>query len=111
MNLGINVIDKTDQTYVLNLSGELDVYTAPKLKEALLPLTKKKDHLVEVNLAEVDYMDSTGLGIFIHALKNSKEYGSRLKLINPQERVSRLFKITGLDEIIDLHNTVQGGKE
>lgn len=111
MNLTIDVVNKPGHTYVLYLNGELDVYTAPKLKEALLPLTKKKDKIIEVNLAEVKYMDSTGLGIFINALKNTKEYNSHLKLVNPQERVSRLFKITGLDEIMDLHKTAPGGKE
>ncbi|MGM8212447.1 STAS domain-containing protein [Virgibacillus sp. W0430] len=110
MNLTIDIVDNLDKSLV-HLSGELDVYTAPQLKQALLPITQKEGHLVEVNLADVVYMDSTGLGIFISALKNTKEYNSHLKLVNPQARVSRLFKITGLNEIMDLQETVQGGKE
>ncbi|MGM8366588.1 STAS domain-containing protein [Virgibacillus sp. W0181] len=110
MNLTIDIVDDSDRSLV-NLSGELDVYTAPQLKETLLPITTKEKHFVEVNLAEITYMDSTGLGIFISALKNTKEHNGHLKLINPQERVARLFRITGLNEIMDLQDTVQGGKE
>lgn len=110
MNLKIDIVDAEDKS-IVHLAGELDVYTAPQLKEALLPLTKKQGNFVEVNLADIGYMDSTGLGVFISALKNTKEYNSHMKLVNPQARVSRLFKITGLHEIMDLQETIQGGKE
>lgn len=110
MNLKIDVSDD-DQKSIVSLSGEIDAYTAPKLKEALLPLTKHKHHIVEVDLEKISYMDSTGLGVFISALKSTKEHESKMKLINVQERVLRLFKITGLDEIIDLNSTIRGGTE
>lgn len=100
-----------DHKSIVNLSGEIDAYTAPQLKEALLPLTKQKDRVVEVDLENISYMDSTGLGVFISALKSTKEFESKMKLINVQERVLRLFKITGLDEIIDLNSTIRGGTE
>lgn len=110
MNLLIDVSDEKQKS-VVNLSGEIDAYTAPRLKEELLPLTKQKDHIVEVDLENISYMDSTGLGVFINALKSTKEHESKMKLINVQERVLRLFKITGLDEIIDLNSTIRGGTE
>src|SRR5690625_1934651 len=92
-----------------NLSGEIDVYTAPKLREAIIPLTEDKNNMIEIFFDNVNYMDSTGLGVFIGALKSSKENNSTLKLINLQERVLRLFEITGLNEIIDINSTI-GGK-
>lgn len=110
MNLVIDVSEDTGKSTV-NLSGEIDAYTAPELKEALLPLTKQNGHIVEINLEDVNYMDSTGLGIFISALKSAKENNSQMKLVNLQERVYRLFKITGLDAIMDINAAIRGGSE
>ncbi|WP_164671078.1 STAS domain-containing protein [Virgibacillus doumboii] len=107
MNLQIDVTESNEKS-VVNLTGEIDAYTAPKLKEAVLPLTKANGQTVEVNLEDVDYMDSTGLGVFISALKSTKENDSKLKLVNLQDRVARLFKITGLDEIIDIGTAIRG---
>ncbi|NAP01127.1 anti-sigma factor antagonist [Halomonas sp. MG34] len=106
----MDVVDENNKS-VVNLSGEIDAYTAPNLKESLLPLTQKEGNTVEVDLGNVNYMDSTGLGVFISALKSTKENGSEMKLVNIQDRVLRLFKITGLDEIMDLNSTIRGVKE
>lgn len=57
---------------------------------------------VEVDMEFVSYMDSTGLGVFISALKSSNENSSKLKMINLSDRVYRVFNITGLHEIMDL---------
>ncbi|GGA92628.1 anti-sigma factor antagonist [Ornithinibacillus halotolerans] len=110
MNLQIQ-IDSKNNLSIVHLSGEIDVYTAPKLKEALLPLTKTHNGLVEVDLEKVSYMDSTGLGVFINALKLSTEHDCKLRLVNLQDRVLRLFQITGLHEIMDLNSTIRGVDE
>ncbi|GGB55483.1 anti-sigma factor antagonist [Virgibacillus dakarensis] len=110
MNLEINVKEASNQSNVI-LSGEIDAYTAPQLKETLLPLTKTEGQIVEVNLEHVNYMDSTGLGVFISALKSTKENGSQLKLVDLQTRVFRLFKITGLIDIMDIKAAIRGGSE
>ncbi|GGM34421.1 anti-sigma-B factor antagonist [Paraliobacillus quinghaiensis] len=108
INLDVEVVEE-DQTITLTLRGEIDAYTAPKLKDALLPLTKKPGAEVIVDLEQINYMDSTGLGVFISALKSTKEYDSELKLIQLQDRVRRLFEITSLDSIITIESTVRGG--
>ncbi len=95
----------------MRLSGEIDAYTAPQLKEKLLPLTKTKGHQTVVDLKDVGYMDSTGLGIFISALKSTKENNSSIRLVNLQDRVSRVFNITGLDEVFTIDTVIQGGNE
>lgn len=107
MNLTIDVVDDLDKSMV-NLKGEIDIYTAPKLKEALLPLTKVEGKILEINLDGVNYMDSTGLGVFISVLKSTRECNTHFKLINLQDRVLRLFTITGLSDIMDIHSL---GKE
>ncbi|WP_404451211.1 STAS domain-containing protein [Virgibacillus necropolis] len=110
MNLVIDVVEENEKSKVI-LSGEIDAYTAPNLKDTLLPLTKLDGKTVEVDLEQVGYMDSTGLGVFISALKSTKEYNSHLTLVNLQERVMRLFKITGLNEIMDINDGIRGGQE
>lgn len=110
MNLDVQMIKNNDEP-VLNVSGEIDAYTAPKLKEALQSILEKENQKITVDLENVTYMDSTGLGVFIGVLKSAKEKGSTLELINIQERVYRLFQITGLEEIMNLKAVIQGGNE
>jgi anti-sigma B factor antagonist len=110
MDLDINIAEEAEKSTVL-LSGEIDAYTAPQLKDALIPLTTERGKTAVVDLGNVNYMDSTGLGVFISALKSTKEHDSHLRLINIQDRVFRLFKITGLDEIIDINAAIRGEKE
>ncbi|WP_017754816.1 STAS domain-containing protein [Calidifontibacillus oryziterrae] len=101
MNLEIN-IELLDNTHLLKLSGEVDAYTAPKLREAIIPLVEKENANVIVNLSGVRYMDSTGLGVFIGALKSSYKFRSSLKLQGLTTQVERLFHITGLSEVINI---------
>jgi len=101
MNLAIK-IEEDSNHYILKLTGEIDVYTTPELKEKLLPLTEKSGNDIQIDLENTTYLDSTGLGVFISAYKSSKEHQSHIELINVKDRVLRLFKVTGLDEIMDL---------
>ena len=110
MNLVTSIMEENTKVGLI-VSGEIDAYTAPKLKEALLPLTKVSGKTVEVDLDQVGYMDSTGLGVFISALKSTKKSDAHLRLIHVHDRVMRLFKITGLDEIIDISDEIRGGQE
>ncbi|SFE35854.1 anti-sigma B factor antagonist [Lentibacillus persicus] len=110
MNLNIDVTEGNGKS-AMKLAGEIDAYTAPQLKEKLLPLTKIENNQVEVDLEGVHYMDSTGLGVFISALKSVNESDSKMRLINLQNRVLRLFQITGLDEIITLDTAIRGGND
>ncbi|MFB1051767.1 anti-sigma factor antagonist [Paraliobacillus sp. JSM ZJ581] len=108
INLDVELVEKETALHLV-LAGEIDAYTAPSLKEQLLPLTKRTGMEILVDLEKVNYMDSTGLGVFISALKSSKEHNSKLKLVQLQDRVRRLFEITSLDSIITIESTVRGG--
>lgn len=103
MDLEIDIVNKKEKS-IIYLFGEIDLYTAPKLKKAILPLTEKSGYQIVVDFDEVNYMDSTGLGVFISVLKSTKEHDSHFKIINLDDKVFRLFKITGLDEIIEVHS-------
>ncbi|MGP4074040.1 STAS domain-containing protein [Piscibacillus sp. B03] len=98
------------QVTVIKLSGEIDAYTAPELKEKLLGYLQEEGAEVQVDLEKVSYMDSTGLGVFISGLKTSNEVNSSFTLVNLQENVYRLFNITGLNDVMNIENTIRGGK-
>lgn len=110
MNLSIDIVEEKSQMIVY-VSGEVDIYTAPDLKKKVLKLTAQKGNTVIIDLSDVNYMDSTGIGVFISALKSTKENDSRLKLVNLQSSVMRLFEITGLIEIIDIQPEIRGVSE
>ncbi|EKN62366.1 STAS domain-containing protein [Schinkia azotoformans] len=107
MNLKID-IEESQNGRVVKLAGEVDVYTAPMLRDAIIPLTVENDSNLIVDMTKVSYMDSTGLGVFIGAFKSSHQYRSTLKLIGVTEKIERLFQITGLSEIIDIDTKPRG---
>lgn len=101
MNLEVNT-KREENKHIVQLSGEIDVYTAPRLKETLIPISKQKGIEIIIDLSGIDYIDSTGLGVFIGTLKEADNNGSKLKIIGAKERISRLFSITGLDEVMEI---------
>ncbi|GAF64714.1 anti sigma b factor antagonist RsbV [Bacillus sp. TS-2] len=101
MNLEIRLEQDKNEALVY-LDGEIDAFTAPKLRDSLFPLVETKDTEVVVNLSGVNYIDSTGLGVFVGAFKATHSHESKLQLTAVNERVYRLFSITGLDEVIDI---------
>lgn len=94
-----------DGTQVLDLEGEVDVYTAPLLRQAIVDLVEGGATHVLINLERVDYLDSTGLGILIGGVKRLKEQGGALRLVGPSARITRIFEITGLNKIFDVYAT------
>ncbi|MBM7606700.1 anti-sigma B factor antagonist [Metabacillus crassostreae] len=108
MNMKIDISKEDDKTVVL-VAGEIDAYTAPKLREALLPLAEEENPQVTVNLKNVSYMDSTGLGVFVGLLKNVRKNNGNLHLVELTDRLERLFSITGLSDIIDISSKSEGG--
>ncbi|MCL6572375.1 MAG: anti-sigma factor antagonist [Bacillus sp. (in: Bacteria)] len=107
MNLKIEIDDKNKETLVF-VSGEIDAFTAPKLREELLPLAEEPNKLVIVSLKDVSYLDSTGLGVFIGLFKELKKNNGELKLIDLSDRLKRLFEITGLSNIITISSKSEG---
>lgn len=110
MNLFIKEEPETIDGTTLVLEGEVDAYTAPQLREKLLPLCREKKR-VTLDLSGVVYMDSTGLGVLIGAYKSLKSSSGRLVLVRPNSRLLRLFHITGLSEIFEIEDEMQGDEK
>jgi anti-sigma B factor antagonist len=88
---------------VVAVTGEVDVATAPGLRSRLIDLINEGHHRLVVDLSWVDFIDSTGLGVLIGALKRVRSHDGTLLLVVDDPRVHKLFAITGLDQVFDIH--------
>jgi anti-sigma B factor antagonist len=85
-----------EHTHVVEPFGDVDALTAPQLGRRLLGLLEDGKTKVIVDLSRVTFMDSTGIGVLLHALRRLSVTDGRLVLVCPTERVLRPFQITGL---------------
>ena len=99
MNLTISSSTGPDDTTTVTVAGEIDLDTSPQLRHALT--TTDTPH-VRVDLSDVPFMDSTGLGVLVAAHKRATERGGTLVIICDDDRILRLFRITGLDAVLNL---------
>lgn len=84
---------------VLTVSGEVDVYTAPTLREHILTAIGEGARTVVVDLSGVAFMDSTGLGVMVGALKRMRQGEGRLVVVCDSEPVLKIFTVTGLMDV------------
>jgi anti-sigma B factor antagonist len=106
MELGIDV-RRVESHAVVGVKGEIDVYTAPKLREKLIELVSEGTYDVVVDLENVDFLDSTGLGVLVGALKRVKAHDGSLSLVCTQDKILKIFKITGLTKVFPIHDSVE----
>ena len=92
---------------VLEVGGEVDVYTAPRLRERLVELIDAGSRHVVVDLGRVDFLDSTGLGVLVGALKRVRSNDGDLYLVCTQPRIRKVFEVTGLTKVFSLFDTVE----
>lgn len=90
---------------VLGVRGEVDVYSAPSLKSRISQMLPESPVIV-VDLSEVAFLDSTGLGALVAARTSAIEAGGKLPLVCDRERILKLFTITGLDQVFQIFPTV-----
>jgi anti-sigma B factor antagonist len=105
MDLDLNVRKEGDHA-VLGVGGEIDVYTAPKLREKLIELVSDGEYHLVVDLEKVDFLDSTGLGVLVGGLKRVRNHDGSLQLVCTQEKILKIFRITGLTKVFPIHSSV-----
>jgi anti-sigma B factor antagonist len=96
---------------VIELEGEVDVYTAPQLKQQMINLLESGAKELIVDLTKVDYLDSTALGVLIGGLKRMREREGNMVLVCPSPRILRVFEITGLDKIFEIYHSLEDANE
>lgn len=105
MNLLINKT-ATEGAYVVHVEGELDVYTAPRLKEALAEGMSRGHKLMVVDLTRVPFLDSTALGVLVGSLRQLRAEDGDLRLVLSSPHLEKLFHITGFDGMFSIHGTL-----
>ena len=95
-----------DGIEVVDVEGEIDVYTAPRLRELLIELVNTGFYQLVVNMEKVEFLDSTGLGVLVGGLKRVRAHDGSLDLVCTQERILKIFRITGLTKVFGIHASV-----
>ncbi len=96
---------------IIEVGGEIDVYTAPRLREAIVTAVDAGHTRLVIDVRKVDFLDSTGLGVLVGALKRVRADGGSLDIVCTQERILKIFEITGLDKVFGLHATVDEARD
>jgi anti-sigma B factor antagonist len=91
---------------VLTLRGEIDVYTAPRLRQAIIDLVDAGENNIIVDMEKVDFLDSTGLGVLVGGLKRVKTQEGNLSLVATQDKILRIFEITGLNKVFPIAGSI-----
>lgn len=93
---------QVDSHVVISVTGEVDAHTADQVRAAIDAAITPGARLV-VDLSGVSFLDSTGLGVFVTALKHLREQDGSLELVVTSPRVMKVFQLTGLDVLIPIH--------
>jgi anti-sigma B factor antagonist len=91
---------------VVEVRGEVDVYTSSVLRERLVELIDGGSERVVVDLDRVDFLDSSGLGVLVGALRRLRTAGGELSLVCSNEKLLKIFRITALDRVFTLYDSV-----
>ena len=105
MDLSLSTRAESGRT-VVEVAGEIDVYTAPKLREQLAELVDAGRHDIVVDMQRVEFLDSTGLGVLVGGLKRIRQHDGSMNLVCTQERILKIFRITGLTKVFPIHESV-----
>jgi len=106
MELVLNVYSDTPGSTVIAVSGEIDVYTAPKLREKLINLVEEGSYHLIIDMEAVEFLDSTGLGVLVGGLKRVRAHDGWIDLVCTQGRILRIFRITGLSRVFSIYDSV-----
>lgn len=100
MSEGLNFkVEKLNDNIKISLIGEVDIYTSQELKELLYKTLDDNQMDLIIDCKGLNYIDSTGLGIFVGALKRARQYEKKIVISNLKDNIKKLFIITGLDKI------------
>lgn len=98
-------------THIVDVDGEIDVSTSPKLRERLVGLVNAGATRVVVNLEHVEFIDSTGLGVLVGVLKRLRARDGSLSIVCSEAGLLRVFTITGLEKVFAIYPSVESATE
>jgi len=96
---------RADGRTIIEVGGEIDVYTAPRLRDKITELVGEGSYDLVIDMEKVDFLDSTGLGVLVGGLKKVRAHDGSMRLICNQERLLKIFRITGLAKVFAIHGS------
>jgi anti-sigma B factor antagonist len=99
-------VRKMGNKAVVAVAGEIDVYTSPLLQERLVEVLRDGSASIVLDLSAVTFLDSTGLGVLITGLKRCRSADGDLVLVTAQPNVLKVLEITGLNDVFQVHDSV-----
>ena len=95
-------VRKFDKGTVIEVQGEVDLYSSPRVREAIVTATRAKASPVVVDLSGVGYMDSSGVATLVEGLQFSRRYGGAFRLAGLTPGVRQVFAFAKLDKVFDI---------
>jgi anti-sigma B factor antagonist len=105
VNFDVKTDKVDDATYVISLTGEVDLYTAPEFKQQLLDVIGQGGKDVVVDFSNTTFIDSTTLGVLVGGVKRLRAQEGRLALVCSDRNITKIFEITGLDRVFTIYPT------
>lgn len=96
-----------DGKTIVSVGGEIDVYTAPKLRDKITELVGEGVYDIVIDMEAVEFLDSTGLGVLVGGLKKVRAHQGSLHLVCTQDRLLKIFRITGLAKVFVIHASAE----
>ncbi len=91
---------------VVEIRGDVELHSAAQVREELRRVCDEKGARCIADLSGVAFIDSTGVGVLVGALKRAREGGGTFVIVNPQPRVRRVFEITGLLDALPIYDSL-----
>ena len=95
-------IKKTQKATVLSIKGDVDLYSSPQVRKAIINQTKKKAKNLLIDLTAVEYMDSSGVATLVEGLQQVGKYSGKLKLYGLNDAVKEVFELSRLDKVFEI---------
>ena len=105
MNFQISDQSIDAETHLIELGGEVDLYTAPEFKERMVQVIEEGKTRVVVDLSKATFIDSTTLGVLVGGVKRLRPSGGSLAIVCSDQNIQKIFEITGLDRVFPIHET------
>jgi anti-sigma B factor antagonist len=108
MNFHIEDESHKEDSIVIKLQGEVDLYAAPELKDHVNRAIESGKTKLVLDLTDATFIDSTTLGILVSGMKRLRPRGGMLAVLCPDPTMARIFDITGLNRMFSVHDTLDG---
>ena len=100
-------IRKSKEIYIIDVTGEMDLYNSYKLKDLIVKMIEKKVTSMIINLEEVNYIDSSGIGALIYICSSLKKAGAKLFITNIHGSVKKVVELTKLGGFFPMTNSLE----